>query len=761
MSAQTVSGKLVDETNQPLPYANVVLLSLPDSAFVAGVVTDGDGAFSLENPQQEERLLRITSIGYATLYSNCSTGDLGVLQLQPDAQMLDEVVVKAGLPKTRLKGSTLVTTVAGSVLEKAGTAEDLLNRIPGVSAEDGTVSVFGRGTAEVYVNGRKVRNDSELDQLSSDNIKSVEVFNNPGARYAATVKAVVRINTKRAQGDGFGFNNRAYARYDKEWTVLDQFNFNYRTGGFDLSGMLMASDAHGWSKREIVQDTYLDQLWSQRMQMDEKEHSQHLYGMLSANYTFAKGHALGVRYNWERQPRYTSWGTLGSDVSLDGETDESLLSDYDSHLQATKHTLNFYYAGQAGGWNIDFNADALWNDSHTNGFTDEQVTDPAGAETDRRQVNTLSQEDNNLYAGKLVLSREWLGGELSLGGEYSHNTHGNDYVNPEGLLADDHSEIREGSASGFVEYGRAFGTVFVQAGVRFEHVASGYYVNGQRVEEQSRHYNDWFPSATVAAPVGPVQLSLSYASGISRPSYHDLRGNIVYNNRYTYESGNPLLRPQVEQNLVLNAVYDWTQLTVGYTHVKDAIVTTSMSYADEEDASVALLTNTNAPDYDYMFASLSLTPTIGIWSPGLTAAVVKQWYETDSPWGRIRLDKPVVSLTWENSLQLPGGFLLNADASWSSLGQSENTELDRRIWSVDAMLYKGFLKNNLTFQLRATDLFNSTRAKSLIYLGSLRTFYTNATPNSRSISLTVRYKFNATRSKYKGTGAGSSQKSRM
>lgn len=78
-TAQTVSGKLVDETNQPLPYANVVLLSLPDSAFVAGVVTDGDGAFSLESPRQEERLLRITSIGYATLYSNCSTGDLGVL----------------------------------------------------------------------------------------------------------------------------------------------------------------------------------------------------------------------------------------------------------------------------------------------------------------------------------------------------------------------------------------------------------------------------------------------------------------------------------------------------------------------------------------------------------------------------------------------------------------------------------------------------------------------------------------------------------
>lgn len=331
-------------------------------------------------------------------------------------------------------------------------------------------------------------------------------------------------------------------------------------------------------------------------------------------------------------------------------------------------------------------------------------------------------------------------------------------MNPEGLLEDDHSEIREGNASGFVEYGRSFGSVYVQAGVRFEHVAADYYEGGKRVESQSKQYNDWFPSATVVVPAGNVQLALSYASDIVRPSYHMLRGNIVYNNRYTYESGNPLLRPQVAQNLILNAVYDWTQLTLGYVHTKDAIVTTSIPYSDT-DPSIALLTNTNAPAYNHTFASLSLTPTIGIWSPQLTAAVVKQWYHTDTPWGRLNLDKPLISLSWENSLKLPGGFLLNADASWSSLGHEENTEVKRQLWSVNAMLYKGFLNDRLTFQLQATDLFNSTRSRSLVYLGSLRTFYTDAEPNSRS--LTIRYKFNATKSKYKGTGAGSSQKNRM
>ena len=87
----------------------------------------------------------------------------------------------------------IVTTVQGSILEQAGTGNDLLDKIPGLSAEEGSVNVFGSGQAEVYINGRKMRNASELDQLSSDNVKSVEVVRNPGARYDAAVQAVVRI----------------------------------------------------------------------------------------------------------------------------------------------------------------------------------------------------------------------------------------------------------------------------------------------------------------------------------------------------------------------------------------------------------------------------------------------------------------------------------------------------------------------------------------------------------------------------------------
>ena len=194
LSAQSVSGKLIDENSQPLPYANVVLLSLPDSTFVSGTISGEDGSFTLE-ATSENQIIQISSLGYKTVCKPVSPANIGIVQLVSDAQQLGEVVVKAYLPKTRVKGDAMVTTVAGSILENAGTGNDLLNKIPGVSANEGDIQVFGAGTPEIYINGRKVRDKSELDQLASDNIKSVEVVNNPGSRYDATVNAVIRIQT--------------------------------------------------------------------------------------------------------------------------------------------------------------------------------------------------------------------------------------------------------------------------------------------------------------------------------------------------------------------------------------------------------------------------------------------------------------------------------------------------------------------------------------------------------------------------------------
>ena len=164
-------GRVIDEKGEPMPYVNVVLLSLPDSAFVQVAMTVMDGVFKIVT-DVNQGLFKVTSVGYETLYINAGQGL--TIQMKEDTQLLSEVVVKGQLPKTHVKGDAMRTTVTGTILEKAGTVSDALSKIPSLEADRYSgVKVLGRGDAEVYINGRRVLDIKELSRLRSDQIQHV------------------------------------------------------------------------------------------------------------------------------------------------------------------------------------------------------------------------------------------------------------------------------------------------------------------------------------------------------------------------------------------------------------------------------------------------------------------------------------------------------------------------------------------------------------------------------------------------------------
>ena len=122
-----VTGTVLDENGEPMPFVNVVLLSLPDSSFVQGAMTDEQGHFQIQT-LRNDGLLKVSSVGYETQYLNPVDGL--IIKLNEATLMLGEVVVKSQLPKTRVKGEAMRTTIEGTILEKAGTVADALSRVP-------------------------------------------------------------------------------------------------------------------------------------------------------------------------------------------------------------------------------------------------------------------------------------------------------------------------------------------------------------------------------------------------------------------------------------------------------------------------------------------------------------------------------------------------------------------------------------------------------------------------------------------------------
>ena len=110
---------------------------------------------------------------------------------------LGEVVVKAHLPQYKKTYEGLLTNVAGTVLGKMGTAEDVLKHVPSIVKKKDGYEVVGKGTPIIYINNKQVRDSRELQRLKSDAIKNVEIITSPGARYDATVSSVIRIRDRQ------------------------------------------------------------------------------------------------------------------------------------------------------------------------------------------------------------------------------------------------------------------------------------------------------------------------------------------------------------------------------------------------------------------------------------------------------------------------------------------------------------------------------------------------------------------------------------
>ncbi|MBR0023311.1 MAG: TonB-dependent receptor, partial [Muribaculaceae bacterium] len=595
-----VNGKVVDENGEPMPFVNVVMLSMPDSAYVQGGITDEQGAFNLTS-LQNGGLVKISYIGYQTLYINSSAVDLGTIILQPEATLLGEVVVVSKLPKTRVKGDAMRTTIEGTILEKAGTVADALARVPSLEAErDGGVKVLGRGDAEVYINGRKVQDMNELSRLRSDQIEHVDVIQNPGARYAASTKAVVRIQLKKAQGEGFSFQNNLNGMYQYEYTIANNLDMNYRIGGLDLTASFWAG-RYGHTKQlqdnELIYYVGPDHIKSVTTQ-EGKNIWKGWSPQLQVNYMFNENHSLGAFYKYDRHPGTDFSDMFYTDNYVNGILTEHSESDIRQSDTFKKHIFNTYYNGKIGKLGIDFNVDGLFDKTETPGSTVETATAATG-ETSQRSIESNTSSGNDFWATKLILSYPVWNGNLSLGSEYTHNHRTDAYsftaTDAVPVKATD-TKINESSTAAFVEFGRLFGRVYAQVGLRYEHLKNDYYNFGVREDEVCRNYGDWFPTAAITMPIGDVQLSLSYRRDIQRPNYGSLTSSTVYINRYTYQSGNPYLKPTYTHSLVLNSAYKWMNLTLNYGRIKDCETMSTEPYPGADDPLVSLVRPINSTE---------------------------------------------------------------------------------------------------------------------------------------------------------------------
>ena len=770
-----LTGKIVDKDGEDMPFVNVVLLSLPDSTIMHGTVTDEQGMFSI-SADISIGTLQLSMLGYETVSLPVEEVRGQIIVMEEDMNMLGEAVVKGFMPKTKLTGNSMITTIQGTVLGNAGTAHEMLSKVPGMTQRDDKLEVIGKGAPVFYINGRKVQDVDELKSLHSDEIHNVEVITNPGAIYEATVSSVVRIRTIRRQGEGFGFNLTGGNNQDLRYGYSDPaatLNFKYRRNSVDVFGMVNYADKNNVSISQPVQTSWFtnngqlininqDSWWfSHNVNHD-------LNANLGLNWQISQNHSVGVRV--ETRNNFNPTGDYRINNTVDFRNLASPSADYvDESVTEGSETMsmpyywtgNAYYNGQVGKLNVDFNVDFV---TRKNG----QVADITEAGTrGKSQMRNEHESTSELWATKLVLSYPVWKGQLQAGTEMSFVDRASCFTMTGYPLPSTDSDVNEKNVAGFVNYAfklDRFGNL--SAGLRYEHVGFDYVDILNPDQSLTRYTDDLFPSISWSNQFGKFRTSLAYSSKVARPSYDRLNENINYMNSFSLEQGNSKLKNETIYEVSVTVGYQWLNLFVAYER-RDNTLTQGASLYNDEGVILMKHINLDQPLRN-VAAFLSAAPTFGCYSPNWTLGIQRYFYsqtlmDPSHPDGQRTLTakKPVLFMDLNNAFRFKRSWQLEANLNVMTKGDMMQFAFLRNTYNLGLVVQKCWLKNDaLCLRVSLSDVLQMRTTEMFLDNGYFQLHQTSS-QNYHRLNVTLRYTFNSSNNKYKGSGAGKEAQNRM
>ncbi len=748
-----LTGKIIDEHGEPMPFVNVLLLSTADSSIIAGGVSNEAGVFVV--PYEPSQVLaKFSYVGYTTLYHVFSDENAGTIRLYPETKTLQAVKVTGYRPQYKMAKGGMTIDVENSVLSSVGTAKDVLGLLPRVNIDSqDNISVFAKGTPEVYINNRLVRNSQDLSDLKSTDIKSVDVITSPGAQYNATVKSVIRIHTKAKKGDGFSFQTDNNVKYNRYFSGFHEDYLKYCKNGLELfaggyfSSLTYYEDNHIWQNMQGADNIYVDQ------KLFSSSRNNSLHGRFGGSYEFNEDNSIGVSYTIDKSLNgkgYVKDGTqnLYRNDILEGSVVQNM-DIYESF--GPSHEVNAYYIGKYEKLKIDLNASYIWKKNSERLFETERST-----MLQDRDVHTLNKQRNRMLAGKLIFSYPIGKGNASWGTEVSNTYSKGEYINEEGYVSASHTEIKENNTAGFAEYDITLGRWSLNGGVRYEYVKSDYFSFGQREDSPSRRYGNWFPSFSVSWQKDKLGMQMSYSYKTTRPDYNSLRDEVQYDNRYFYEGGNPYLVPTLIHSLNLSINYSWLNASAGYTYNKHDILWSVTLYKNQD---IGFSRNLNFDHRQTAYASVVASPKFGWYQPTFELDYSQQFFDAKKYGASRNLNHPNFTFSIQNRFVLPHDFsaLLNIT---HNTNRHDGFIRNSHTSNLRVQLIKSFRNKTWTINLRVNDLLK-TQGETFTMYGIQAIVGKDSYNYTRMLLLTVTYNFNTTRSKYKGTGAGNEERKRL
>ncbi|HEY0066634.1 MAG TPA: TonB-dependent receptor, partial [Flavisolibacter sp.] len=760
-----LSGQVADGKGAPLAYATVALLKAEDTTLASSVISGKDGKFSLPAPQQGRYLLRFTAIGFTEqttgIFEVTGAGfsrDFGAITMKEDAKAMREVSVTALRPTIVQKADRMIVNVEGSAMVAGSNAYDVLAKAPGVFIDpDGNIQLNGRPGVTVMLDGKLTYLSAAdlrnlLQSMSAENIKNIEIITNPSSRFDAEgTSGILNINLKKNTRQGMnGSVNTGYTYNGKQHGYSGGATINHKSGRWNSFAILDMSRRVSGREATFTRifygtqnTTYFDQVAT------GNNYSQVLPSLrVGTDYSLNDRHSIGGMVNYTAVKGESDFLTdtyLGNAPKQPNE-----FIDADNYAISTfkNLTTNLHYVGKLDTLGSQFSTDLdyvkITNRRESDFFN--HYTDLGTNQTTRDFLYTFIPSGYDIHSGKIDLVKMIGKGKMETGLKASKVVSDNDsrfFFNNNGLVPDpkrtNHFNYRENIYAAYLNYGNSLSKrVEFQAGLRVENTVSTgeSYTTGQ---VNTRNYLDFFPSLFVQQKVSDnYGINYSYSRRLTRPNYGSLNPFRFYRDPYTWEQGNPQLRPQYTHFFSISQNIKKTyNITMSYQLNRDVMAELPIL---DVDSATTIYTTGNVDDGHN--ASLSAVAPFRItkgWDTYNTLVLSYNKLTINVNGMDIVNDRATYYVQSNHTFLLPLDFRMEMNVWYRGKAASGLYIVDP-MWRMDIGFKKSFFKKKVDFSITGNDLFKGVRYRFATDInGNVNDF--DQYFRWRSVGVSLRYNF--------------------
>lgn len=514
-----------------------------------------------------------------------------------DTVKLKEVQITSKKAMIQYKIDRTVVNVAAMLSNTGANALEVLEKSPGVIVDQhGGISFLGKSGVTILIDGKPTYLSGDnlaayLKSLPASQLEEIELMSNPPAKYEASGTAgLINIKTKKEKSRGLnGSLSSSLGRTDY-WRNNESLSLNYFSGKINVFTNL------GYSFSKTNKTLELERNYFDGGGLPLSSYQQLAYfrpitnngnGKLGLDYYLSPKTSLGVLFIGSLSPGRYSSPVNTRLYSPSGELDSSIVADNTASSRFNNGGINLSFSTKldSAGSQLSIDADHIAYSAKNNQSFINSIFLPDGSLKTKETTLTNLPADIQIYSFKSDYSHPFNSKtklETGLKTSYVSTDNLAGYFNLLGEVSSadydktNRFRYKEQINAGYLNFSKEMSRIALQTGLRLEQTNVNGLQSGNLLKPDSafsQHYLNLFPTAYLSYKLdsaGVNSLNLSFGTRIDRPYYKDLNPFIYLIDKYTYSSGNPLIRPQTTTNYELSWRHKgFLSATAFYNRYKD------------------------------------------------------------------------------------------------------------------------------------------------------------------------------------------------